>query len=193
LAGLGVLLGTGIALGAWYGLGGSGAQGPALVAATGERLKTFSVAAVDADIKATEQLKALLSGGAGAADPANDLLQAVNAPALKELAKTSPDIAEDIRTGRRVLYRVYLLDFLEQDGDHAELSVDGASYGDIYLSNGGTAILIPLAPGTPAQLKLLATADGGGGVTVAFLSSLGEARTRVMQVGEFEQWQVIVQ
>jgi hypothetical protein len=39
----------------------------------------------------------------------------------------------------------------------------------------------------------VATGDGGGGVTVGFQSSLGEARTRIMQVGDFEQWQVIMQ
>ena len=42
-------------------------------------------------------------------------------------------------------------------------------------------------------MKVSATADGGGGVTVGFVSSLGEARTRVMQVGESEEWQVTVQ
>jgi hypothetical protein len=88
---------------------------------------------------------------------------------------------------------VYLLDFLVEDGDHVEFSVDGASFGDTVLQGAGTSFLIPLAPGTPAHLKLLATADGGGGVTVGFISSLGEARTRVMQVGDFDQWQVVVQ
>jgi hypothetical protein len=42
-------------------------------------------------------------------------------------------------------------------------------------------------------MKLVATADGGGGVTVGFVSSMGEARTRILQVGDFEQWQVIMQ
>jgi hypothetical protein len=162
------------------------------VPAVKEDAKTFAVAAVDADIKATEQLKLILSGEGASMEGAVDELRAMNAASLKSLAKISPKMAADVQSGRRVLYRVYLLDFLAEDGDHVELFVDGASFGDTTLKGAGTSFLIPLAPGTPAFLKLLATADGGGGVTVGFISSLGEARTRVMQVGDFDQWQVIV-
>jgi hypothetical protein len=193
--GMGVLAAVGLSLAAWYGFATRDVPAPVPVAATDQNVKFFSVSRADADPKATEQLKAMLSAGAGetsAATPASADLRAVNAPALQSLAKNSPQTAQDIKSGRRVLYRVYLLDFLAQDGDHAELFVDGLSYGDIYLKHAGTAILIPLAPGVPAQIKILATIDGGGGVTIAFISSLGEARTRIMQVGEFEQWQVTV-
>lgn len=179
--------------GAWYGLSGGDTPAPTPVRAVDQQAKTFAVAAVDADVQATEQLKAILSGGATATGAATDELRATNAAGLQSLAKTSPKMAADIQSGRRVLYRVYLLDFLAEDGDHVELSVDGASLGDTALKGAGTSFLIPLAPGTPAHLKLLATADGGGGVTVGFISSVGEARTRVMQAGDFDQWQVIVQ
>ncbi len=117
----------------------------------------------------------------------------MNTAGLKSLAETAPAVAADIQSGRRVLYRLYLLDFLAEDGDHVEFFVDGTSLGDIDLKGAGTSFLIPLSPGTPAHLKLLATADGGGGVTVGFVSSAGEAHTQVMQVGDFDQWQVIVQ
>jgi hypothetical protein len=40
---------------------------------------------------------------------------------------------------------------------------------------------------------VLATIDGGGGVTVGVVSSLGEARTQILQVGESDQWQAVVQ
>jgi hypothetical protein len=70
--------------------------------------------------------------------------------------------------------------------------VNGVSYGDLYLKNAGTEFLFPLIPGAPAQMKLTATADGGGGVTVGFVSSMGEARTRTLAVGESEQWEVTV-
>jgi hypothetical protein len=101
-------------------------------------------------------------------------------------------MAEELQSGRRRLYRVYLLDFLEQDGDQVELFFDGVSCGAIGLKNEGASLLLPIAAGAPLQVRIQAVADGGGGVTVAFISSLGEARTSVLQVGQFEQWQVLV-
>jgi hypothetical protein len=179
-----------LAVGTWYALK---SPGPIpVISAPARNEKVFSVSMVDADLKATEYLKDVLSGKAAAASDA-DPLRAVNAPALKALAKTSPKAAEDVKSGRSVLYRVYLLDFLAEDGDRVELSVDGASYGDLYLKNAGQEVLIPLTRGVPSEMNLLATADGGGGVTVGFVSSLGEARTRTLQVGQSEQWQVTVQ
>lgn len=59
------------------------------------------------------------------------------------------------------------------------------------LKGAGTSLLFPLTPDVPAQLKMQATADrGGSGVTVGFVTSLGEARTRVMQIGDIDLWQV---
>jgi hypothetical protein len=189
---LGVVAAAALTAGAWYALAPVNPPGPVPVAAAVQREKVFSVSKVDADLKATEYLKGLLGGKPSEAMGA-DPLRAVNAAALKALATTSPKTAEDIRSSRSVLYRVYLLDFLEEDGDHVELFVDGVSQGDVYLKNAGKEILIPLRAGVPAEMKLVATADGGGGVTVGFVSSLGEARTRVMEVGQSEQWQVTVQ
>jgi len=190
-----LLVAAGLAVGAWYALAPTPPPGPVPVAAAQAKTeKTFRISQADADPKATAYLKSVLSGGdATAAEGAADGLHAVNGPALLALAKNSPQLAEGIKSDRIALYRIYLLDFLEEDGDHAELFVDGVSYGDLYLRNAGKEILIPMIPGKPAQMKLVATADGGGGVTVGFVSSLGEARTRIMQVGDFEQWQVIMQ
>ncbi len=181
---------VGLAVGAWYGLSSGGAGGSLPPVSAAKESKTFSVSMPDLDAKATEQLKAMLSGSADAATVEG--LKAANGQALAALAKTSPEMAQEISSGRRVLYRVYLLDFLAQDGDRAELFFNGISFGNIDLKNAGTSILLPVMAGMPAQMKLVATADGGGGVTVAFISSLGEARTRVMQVGDYDQWQVLV-
>jgi hypothetical protein len=194
MAGFAVLAAVGVvAGGTWFGISGLGKSAPAPVPAVESHAKTIFVAAIDADVKATEKLKAILSGSAGGGEAAAKDLDAINAAGLGSLAKTSPKIAADIQSGRRVLYRLYLLDFLVEDGDQVELSVDGVSFGDTVLKGAGTSFLIPLAPGTPAQMKILATADGGGGVTVGFVSSQGEARTEIMQVGQFDQWQAVVQ
>lgn len=153
-----------------------------------ETQKTFSLGRVDADAKATAQLAALLKGEKTELDSLNS----ANAPALKDLEKSSPQMAQEIKQGERVVYRVYLLDFQDEDGDRAELFVDGTSMGTVNLSNAGEEILIPVRRGSPALMKLVATGDGGGGVTVGMISSLGDARTEVLQVGQSEHWQVIV-
>jgi hypothetical protein len=194
LAALGILVAAGLAVGAWYALAPPVPPAPVPSAAAVIRNeKTFLVSKADADPKATAYLKAQLTGGTSAASATDDPLHAVNAAALLALAKDSPQLAEAIKSDRVVLYRLYLLDFLAEDGDHAELFVDGVGLGDVYLKNAGKDFLIPVIPGTPAQMKLVATADGGGGVTVGFVSSMGEARTRILLVGDFEQWQVIMQ
>jgi hypothetical protein len=197
LVGLAVLAAAVVAVGTWCALRPAVPPAPVpAVAAAARSEKTFSVSKVDADLKATEYLKNLLAGKSGqtpAGSSAADVLRAVNAPALIALAKTSPATAADIQSGRCVLYRLILLDFLAEDGDHAELFVDGVGHGDVYLKNAGKEFLIPLIPGKPSQMKLLATGDGGGGVTVGFVSSLGEARTRLLNAGQSEEWVVTVQ
>jgi hypothetical protein len=145
---------------------------------------------VDIDHEATRRLKETLEGRTPSGDADGPAPPALNAPALEKLTDTSPAMATQIRNGERVLYRVYLLDFLDEDRDQVELSVDGVSLGKIDLGNAGQSVLIPLTRGTPSHMRLLATADGGGGVTVGMVSSMGEARTSVLQVGGFEQWNV---
>jgi hypothetical protein len=193
MAAVATVAAVGIVASAWYGLSGGSSPAPSAAVSAGDQLKTFTVAGADADEQATSRLKALLAAGPAAAASDGEDLRAANAPALCAMAQSDPRMSEEIQSGRRVLYRVFLLDFLADDGDHAELFVNGVSQGDVRLKNEGTSLLIPLAAGMPVQMKLVATADGDGGVTVAFISSLGEARTRVMQVGEFETWQVMVQ
>jgi hypothetical protein len=196
LVGFGFVATVALVAAGWYGISthagsGNGGIHPPIAASV---QKTFAVSAKDLDQKATDSLKAFFSGSSSDTSAAANALHAVNGRGLMEQAKSNPQLADDFKSGRRVLYRVHLLDYLDEDGDHAELFVNGVSLGDVYLRNAGTEILIPLMAGAPTQIKLLATVDGGGGgVTVGFVSSLGEARTRTMQVGEFEEWQVTVQ
>jgi hypothetical protein len=189
LVGAGLLVAAALVASAWYGLAPSTPPAPASVAAaTDSQQKIFAVSAAELDQRATDALKALLASGAV---PADDL-HAENSQTLLQLATASPQMAADIQADRTRLYRINLLDFADQDGDHVELTIDGLSFGDVNLSNSGASILVPLTAGKPVTIKLLATADGGGGVTVGFLSSLGEARTMVLNVGGADQWQVIL-
>lgn len=202
LAIAGVLTTIGLGLAAWHFLG------PGIGQWTLSRQKADMVLFVsepDLDRKATEQLKDLLAEPSLAApvlasDPnPQAALSAANAEALTSLAHPREDanpeshkLAESLQEGERMLYRVHVLDFLAQDGDEVELFVDGVSFGAIPLHNVGKDILIPLQRGTSVQMRIVATRDGGGGVTFGLVSSLDEAKTRVMQVGDSEQWWVTV-
>jgi hypothetical protein len=178
-----------LAGGAWFALSSGGALPPNIPTVSApSQPKQWHVTAADFDQKATDQLKALLSGGTAE----TDALNAQNAPALSQLAEKSPEMAAEIESGQRRLYRIHLLDFMAQDGDFVELFVDGVSFGDINLSNAGSSILLPVMSGKPIDMKMVAKVDGGGGVTVAFVSDAGEARTSVLEVGQFEQWQVVL-
>ena len=200
LVGLGVVAAVGLGLGAWWAMGPGGEPAPPSPATAEAAVESsLLVSAADVDLAATEYLRKLLAGGLPAAKPASagdqqgpDVLHAVNAEAMKALAQDSPELAQELQSGRRTLYRLHLVDFLTQDGDEVALFVDGISQGPVSLANAGTEILIPLTPGSSAQIRVVATRDGGGGVTFGLVSSLGEARTRVMHVGESEQWQVTV-
>jgi hypothetical protein len=202
LVALGVLAALALGAGTWYALGpdyGSAPLAPPTSKATSETVLLLSQ--TDMDSKATEGLKKLLSGSSRATDAAvslnqdqtqQDALHAANAKALTNLSQDAPKMSQELQSGRRVLYRVHLLDYLAQDGDVVEVFVDGISLGAVSLANAGTEVLIPLTSGASAQMKVVAIADGGGGVTFGMVSSLNEAKTRVMQVGEFEQWTVAV-
>jgi hypothetical protein len=193
LAALSVLVAVGLGIGGWYAISAlSAPKEPITAALASQNEKVFKVSKADLDGKATESLKALLTAGASSSSAA-DGLNAVNAHSLLAFARSSPQLSEEIKTGRRVLYRVHLIDVLKEDGDQVELSVDDLNYGPVYLTNAGKEILIPMISGTPSKIKVTATADGGGGVTFGMISSLGEARTRVLQVGESENWQVTIQ
>jgi len=79
---------------------------------------------------------------------------------------------------------------MSEDGDQVEVIVAGVSYGVITLVNAGQDLMIPLHPGATADVRVLAVYDGGGGVTFGATSSLGEVRSRVMDVGQSDYWTV---
>ena len=128
----------------------------------------------------------------GDSSAAAGALQAANAAALIELGKTAPEVAKEIRDGRRLLYPIRLGDIVEGDMYHATLFVDGADVGDIYQGKGN--FLVPLIPGRPAHLKVVPTLDRGGmGVDVGLYLPSGEPwRTGIMKVGESAERQITV-
>jgi hypothetical protein len=105
------------------------------------------------------------------------------------LAKAPPELRNQVASEQRSLFTLNIIDTQDEDGDTVEILLDGISYGDVVLSHTGAALTIPLKPHSSARLGIVATRDGGGGgITFGAISSLGEVRTRVMSVGEKEEW-----
>jgi len=109
------------------------------------------------------------------------------------LAQAPADTRAGIADGRAVIYSLHVLDDVVEDGDVVEIFVNGTSYGRVLLASGGQDVLIPLAVGTTAQVHVVATEDGGGGVTFGVTTSQGEIRSTVMPVGGSDNWSVTIQ
>jgi len=139
--------------------------------------QTIFLSAVDFDQDATDQARAALARG--------------EMPAV--LLQTSPETRRQIATGEQQLYSLRLLDFADEDGDGVSISIKGVYFGDLLLANAGARLTIPLRPGERSEISVRAAQDGGGGVTFRVVSSRGELRTRVMKVGEIENWSVAFQ
>lgn len=119
---------------------------------------------------------------------------AATAEAVQSLVEKAPEATrQDLASGRQVIYTLHVLDNLAEDADQVEVMVDGVSFGTVTLTNLGQDVLIPLKPGAQAQVRAVARFDGGGGVTFGASSSLGEVRSRIMAVGESDDWTVIAQ
>lgn len=119
------------------------------------------------------------------------VLRALKSGALTpSLAAADPSLVKELRDGSREPYSVRLVDTEAEDGDVVLLLVDGKPLGHFELSNRGATLTLPLRRGQSTSLKVVAEKDGGGGVTFGAASSLGETRSRVMDVGETDAWTV---
>src|SRR5438552_12154579 len=120
------------------------------------------------------------------------------APAVRQraahvLAYATPPIRKALSGGQRGIFRLRVLDNMAEDGDVVWVGLDGVPFGDLELKNAGTELTVALPIGTPALLQVVAERDGGGGgVTFGAASSQGEIRSRVMNVGDREEWTVVV-
>jgi hypothetical protein len=116
--------------------------------------------------------------------------------AVVALVEQAPEqTRQDIVSGRQVIYTLHVLDNMADDGDRVTVTVGGSSFGPVTvtLTNRGQDLLIPLVAGAPSTVKVYAAYDGGGGVTFGAYSSLGETRSRVMAVGQSDEWTVVTQ
>lgn len=149
-------------------------QGIVAPVAEAKQEKILLVSTGDLDRKATERARAMLS--AGEIPP--------------ELASAGPEVRAAVGSGQMGLLTLRMLDFAAVDGDVIDVSVEGKVLGRIALDHTEASLTIPLKVGRDQSLKISAVHDGGGGVTFAARSSVGEIRTRVMGVGESDVWTV---
>ena len=111
--------------------------------------------------------------------------------AVRKLVERAPkEDLQRIVAGKQVIYKVRLIDSIDEDGDVVDLFVNNISYGTVPLMHVGAEVIITLPEGTQAEVKVVARADGEGGVTFGAQTSQGEVRTRVMEVGESDSWTV---
>jgi hypothetical protein len=109
------------------------------------------------------------------------------------LAYAPADTRAAIADGHQALYTLQVLDDVVQHGDAVEIFVDGTSYGQVVLGSAGQDVLIPLPSGMTAKVRVVATQDGGGGVSFGVTTSQGEIRSPILAVGESDDWSVTSQ
>jgi len=105
-------------------------------------------------------------------------------------AKDSDETRRQVQSGEQALFTLRIIDIFEEDGDAVSIFLDGVPYGEIQLSHSGATLTLALKRNAEAHLRIVATHDGGGGVTFGAASSLGEVLTRVMAVGDSEEWTI---
>ncbi len=154
----------------------SGANpGPVLQGRTARAEKVLLVSRNDLDTEATAK--------------ARSALQRNEVPPV--LANAAPEIRQQVLSGERSLFTMRIVDSAIEDGDAVSLSLEGVPYGEVVLSHAGAQVTVALKVGSTVRLRITAVRDGGGGgVTFGATSSLGEVRTRVMSVGEYEEWTI---
>lgn len=93
--------------------------------------------------------------------------------------------------GRSDFFQIQVFDSCFEDGDIVQLLINGTDYSTVRLTNQGSTISIPMASGS-TDITLKGIHDGGGGITVMFVTSQGHFFCRAMAVNEEYHLQVVV-
>ena len=81
-------------------------------------------------------------------------------------------------------YLLHLYDSCAEDGDAVEVLIGQRSLGVFPLNNLGTNLTVPVYGNNPTPLTIKGVKDGGGGITVACRTSLGQGFVRTLEPGE---------
>ncbi len=81
-------------------------------------------------------------------------------------------------------YLLHLYDSCAEDGDEVEVLIGQRSLGIFPINHLGTNLTIPVYGNNPTPLTIRGVKDGGGGITVACRTSLGQGFVRTLEPGE---------
>lgn len=156
---------------------------------------TIRVADADTDRATTDGVKAALA--AGDMNKANELLrgaQKIPDVQMKEaqgqpLQQIKPTITEGMKQqvlsgddGRFV--HIFLFDSCAEDGDVVDIVLNGAVFARVPITHKGATLSVPVSSASTTTIALRGVYDGGGGITVACRTSVGDYFGRAMGVGE---------
>lgn len=156
-------------------------------------LRSIRVSDADRSSATTQQAQSIFSRNTpSSAMPALNSAQDLQRVAKAAVMNPAIGLAAALRGDRPELFEIELFDCCDEDGDVVEILVNGAPLSTVPLTHGGSVLAIPLTRGQNS-ITVLATHDGGGGVTVSLRTSHGEYFARHMDEGESHQMGAVVQ
>ena len=102
----------------------------------------------------------------------------IMAPTLTEGFK------EELLNGDVNFFHLFLFDCCAEDGDVVEVQINGGPFAIVPITHAGATLSIPLVIGHSTAVGLRGVRDGGGGITVAFATSEGDAFTGTLFVDD---------
>jgi len=107
-------------------------------------------------------------------------------PLVQPVPTLSPGMSAAVLSGDAQFVHVFLYDCCAEDGDIADVIVDGVPYCTVPLTHAGVTVAIPITQ-TAGTISIRGAFDGdGGGVTVGARTSQGDFFMRALNVGETE-------
>ena len=115
--------------------------------------------------------------------PVNPLNGEKFAPAMIAPVITT-GMKQELITGDVNFFHLHLFDCCAEDGDVVDVVLDGQMFARVPITHVGATLSIPIGNGRVTALAVQGVHDGGGGITVAFTSSDGDAFLGVLAVDQ---------
>lgn len=94
----------------------------------------------------------------------------------------SDGMRDEIVRGDTRFFHIFLHDSCAEDGDVVDLLINGRRFVTVPITHAGTTLSVPLNAGVVVSVR--GVLDGGGGITVACRTSLGQGFVRDLAEGE---------
>lgn len=103
-------------------------------------------------------------------------------------AVVTPEISEGLKQalldGDATFFHLYMFDCCAEDGDVIEVQLNGRPFAIVPITHKGATLSVPITKGEVTSVAFRGVTDGGGGITVAFKSSEGDAFVGVINEDE---------